>query len=121
MGDCGVIRNHNSQSKIFSDSFSSINPNLNDVNKTENNLILKSQISPNIDANNLTINESIIIPFGNIVPTNVSYTSDLLTLNINAMQVVYPFLEFQTIGSSVLGKGIRAVKFGNGSKEVHHR
>lgn len=74
--------------------------------------------NPNIDANNLTINESIIIPFGNIVPTNVSYTSDLLTLNINAMQVVYPFLEFQTIGNTVLGRGIRAIKFGKGSKEI---
>ena len=74
--------------------------------------------NPEIDANNLNIGEKIIIPFGNIVPTNVSYTSDLLTININALKVVYPFLDLQTIGNSVLGHGIRAIKFGNGSKEV---
>jgi len=74
--------------------------------------------NPEIDANNLNIGEKIIIPFGNIVPTNVSYTSDLLTLNINALKIVYPFLELQTIGNSVLGRSIRAIKFGNGTKEI---
>ena len=74
--------------------------------------------NPEIDANNLKIGEKIIIPFGNIVPTNVSYTSDLLTLNINALKIVYPFLELQTIGNSVLGRSIRAIKFGNGTKEI---
>ena len=43
MGNCDVIRNLNTQSKIIGDS-------VNDT--TENNLILKSQISPNIDVNN---------------------------------------------------------------------
>ena len=76
--------------------------------------------NPDLDVNNLTIGEQIIIPFGNIVPTNVSYTSDLLTLNINSLKIVYPFLELQTIGNSVLGRGIRAIKFGIGKKEVFY-
>ena len=37
--------------------------------------------NPNISANTLKIGEQIIIPFGSIVPTNISYTSDVLELN----------------------------------------
>lgn len=71
-----------------------------------------------IDADNLTIGQEITVPFGSVVPTNISYTSQILDLNINALKTIYPFLEVSTIGTSVLGKGIRAIKFGTGSKEV---
>ena len=74
--------------------------------------------NPEIDSDNLTVGSKIIIPFGSIVPTNVSYTSDLFTTNLLALQVIYPFLEFQTIGRSTLGRGLRAIKFGNGEKEL---
>lgn len=76
--------------------------------------------NPNISANALKIGEQIIIPFGSIVPTNISYTSDVLDLNLSAMKKVYPFLSFGTIGNSVLGKPLQYVKFGNGSKEVFY-
>ena len=76
--------------------------------------------NPDVDPNNLTIGENLVIPIGSIVQTDVSYTSDLLSMNLNAMQIVYPFLEFQTIGRSVLGRPLRVVKFGKGNKEVFY-
>ena len=76
--------------------------------------------NPDINANALRIGDTIIIPFGSIVPTNISYTSDITEMNLLAMQVVYPFLEFGTIGQSILGKPIRYAKFGNGEKEIFY-
>lgn len=74
--------------------------------------------NPNIDANNLSIGEEITVPFGSVVQTNISYTSQILNLNVNALKTIYPFLEVSSIGTSVLGRPLRAVKFGTGSKEV---
>ncbi|MBR1540366.1 MAG: peptidoglycan-binding protein [Clostridia bacterium] len=76
--------------------------------------------NPGLNSANLKIGETIIIPFGSIVPTNISYTSDVLDMNVLAMQVVYPFLEFGTIGQSTLGRPIRYIRFGKGNREVFY-
>lgn len=76
--------------------------------------------NPDVDYNNLSIGEEIIIPFGSIVPTNIRYTSQILGLNISALQTVYPFLEISSIGTSVLGRRMQCIKFGNGQKEVFY-
>lgn len=76
--------------------------------------------NPGLNSANLKIGETIIIPFGSVVPTNIRYTSDILDMNVLSMQVIYPFLEFGTIGQSTLGRPIRYIRFGNGEKEVFY-
>ena len=76
--------------------------------------------NPNIDPNNLKIGEEIIVPFGSVVETNISYTSQFLNMDIEALKTIYPFLEISSIGRSVLGKPLQIIKFGTGQKEVFY-
>ena len=74
--------------------------------------------NPRIDYNNLQTGQTLIIPIGNIVPTDISYTSQILDININSLKTIYPFLQITNIGVSNLGTTIPAIRFGTGSKEV---
>lgn len=55
-----------------------------------------------------------------IVLTDVPYTSSLLQMDLTALMQKYPFLNVQTVGLSVLGKPIYAVRLGRGNKKVFY-
>lgn len=76
--------------------------------------------NPGIDAYNLRVGQRLIIPFGPIVPTDVSYGSALLALNLDALGRTYPFLHVETIGYSALCSPLYAVRLGRGETEVFY-
>lgn len=55
-----------------------------------------------------------------IVPTDISYGSNILEINSKGFASKFPFLEQGNIGYSVLGKELKYFKFGNGTKYVFY-
>lgn len=51
---------------------------------------------------------------------NFKYNSTMLTKELNYLKQIYPFLQVNSAGKSVLGKDIWYVKIGNGTKEVFY-
>ena len=89
----------------------------NNFNTSVNRIIAAN---PNINPNRLQVNSKITVPFGKIIPTNISYSYSILNMNITALKRIYPFLEVETIGNSVLGNSLFCIKIGRGSKEVFY-
>ena len=57
---------------------------------------------------------------GFIIPTNISYSSSILNINLNSLRMLYPFISIGSAGKSVLGKNIPYIKIGRGQKEVFY-
>ena len=55
-----------------------------------------------------------------IVQTNINYTYEEMTKNISELRYIYPFLQVEIIGYSVLGRSIPVIKLGNGPNNVFY-
>ena len=96
------------------DTLSSIAKNFN---TTVNNILTAN---PDKNLSDIYPKQIIVVPFGNIVPTDITYTSEFMNINVRALKVVYPFIETGSIGISVLGEEIPYIRIGNGPKEVFY-
>jgi len=76
--------------------------------------------NPNISPSSLYEGQQIIVPFSTLIPTDINYSYDILNINIPALKRIYPFLQFGTIGNSVLNKIIPYIRFGTGPKEIFY-
>lgn len=77
--------------------------------------------NPSVDADNLRIGDSLIIPYGfDLVPTNVHYTSELMEYIVEGMAARYPFISVGSIGKSVTGKPLHSIIIGAGEKQAFY-
>lgn len=75
--------------------------------------------NPRLDPAELPIGESVTVPLDfSVVPTNVPYSSELLSFIVRGLTARYPAIAERGIGESSLGKPITVLKFGRGRKEV---
>ncbi|MDR0293753.1 MAG: peptidoglycan-binding protein [Oscillospiraceae bacterium] len=76
--------------------------------------------NPGIDVYNLQIGQKLVVPLGTVVPGDISYSYDILTMNIGALKAIYPFIGTGSIGSSALCRQIPYMRLGTGPKEVFY-
>lgn len=79
--------------------------------------------NPGIEPQNLQVGQVLNIPDpppkDTVIPRE-DYGYDEMMQDIQALQARYPFIQVQTIGSSVQGRSIPALRIGTGPKEVHY-
>ncbi len=75
--------------------------------------------NPNVNINSLLIGQSLIVPYGiDVVNTDTDYTYEVLEHDIFGLKARYPFLDVRSIGKSVLGRNLYALRFGTGPNRV---
>lgn len=57
---------------------------------------------------------------GRIVPTDMSYSYDIMMMNLLALKVKYPIIKVEYYADSVMGKRIPVVRIGAGPEEVFY-
>lgn len=95
-------------------------PNLNKAVKkfqTQNNLVADGIVGSRTW---LALRPYIDGGLGFIVPTNISYSSSILQVNLDSLKRLYPFIEITSIGRSIMDKNLPVVKIGNGQKQVFY-
>ncbi|ENH96649.1 gamma-D-glutamyl-L-diamino acid endopeptidase I [Gracilibacillus halophilus YIM-C55.5] len=78
--------------------------------------------NPEIDPKELQIGQTLLIPHRvtDIIITDINhYTYDKMVNDIKHLVSVYPFIQSQSIGSSVLGKDILELQIGTGTNLRH--
>ncbi|MGG0716504.1 M14 family metallopeptidase [Robertmurraya massiliosenegalensis] len=79
-------------------------------------------LNPNNESNFLEVGDTIILPRRVISSTKmrqVPYNYSLLSEDLSELKVIFPFIQINTIGQSVLGKSIQEIRLGRGGKKVH--
>lgn len=83
-------------------------------NNSTVNLILSA--NPYLSLLGIRPGLNLTIPFDyEVVPTDISYTYDIMEKNIYALTIRYPFLKLSTAGRSVLGRHIYTLTLGTGN------
>lgn len=89
--------------------------------KYNTDLTLLLAANPGLNPEALMIGQRIIVPYGmDVVDTNIDYTYEILSRDIQGLLVRYPFLEAGSAGSSVLGKSLYYLKMGTGPNQVFY-
>ncbi|WP_257345839.1 M14 family metallopeptidase [Pseudalkalibacillus decolorationis] len=79
-------------------------------------------LNPNVSPTTLQVGQTITVPFrilNAVVNPKQEYTYNTMIQHLNRLEMIYPFLNIRTVGSSVLGKTIPEIQIGNGPKKVH--
>lgn len=80
-------------------------------------------VNPAINPNNLQIGQTIVVPVRvtwKIVDGRREYDYETMNDHLRGLQQIYPFMQINSIGTSVLGKQIPEVLVGAGMKKVHY-
>lgn len=88
---------------------------------SDNGISVKQLLAsnPDIEADALTVGESLTVPYSfDVVPTDVSYSYYLTKLIIEGLKARYPFIETSVTGYSETGKTIDDITIGRGSKQI---
>ncbi len=81
------------------------------------------EANPGIQPSRLLIGQTIVIPAGRafrVVSSHYEYGYQELEEDLSLLSGQYPFLQLSSIGNSVIGKPLYAIRIGTGSKEIHY-
>ena len=90
-------------------------------NKTKDAVVVFQRnffLNPDGIVGPLTWNKLLIYSY--IVPTDIQYGYNILSINLDGLKNKYPFLDIGNIGFSALGRTIPYVRFGRGQKQVFY-
>ncbi len=77
--------------------------------------------NPRENPDSLVVGSRIVIPYSfDVVPTDVSFTYEILMHSIEGLKKRYPFLRVGNIGASVLGKALYSLRLGTGPNQVFY-
>lgn len=75
--------------------------------------------NPNVDPLNLTVGSTLIVPLPfDVVPTDIAYSSSLISYAVRGLVSRYPFLTLGEIGKSVMGRPLYYISAGSGDRRV---
>lgn len=75
--------------------------------------------NPTVNADRLTVGQKITVPLAaDTVPTDIRWTSELMTLITDGLVRRYPFIRLRSIGQSVMGNTLYLFAIGNGRRTV---